>query len=311
MNECLRFAGGKTVFLVMFFLALGGCTPEKAKTLRLAAEQFSNQALIVVNAVEKAMKAELAPAPRTAQEQTDDFVAFLAELDLERLREAGLELGFPELEQAANPNVIDLDPAVLEARDRYLNDLRTRYTTFAGTLQGLEGGSFFAGDAVEGSIQIVYRLTADMAGIARHFSNHPLQLLQQRGSLVADTLDILENKGLSQASKKDRLALIKVRFDEIRTAEQELLRGVVESSLKAAEMGRSLQKMAGAYDELSVDDMQDLLLRVIQIVSDLTGRDMGSLAHRANTVFGEISADPALKPAADEVMKELNKTVNP
>lgn len=311
MKKHLLLPSGKTAFLVMVLLVLAGCTPEKAKSLRLAAEQFSNQALIAVNAVEKTMKAELAPSPRSTQEQTDDFVAFLAGLDLERLREEGFELGFPELEQAANPNVIDLDPAVQEARDRYLNDLRIRYSTFAGSLQGLEEGSFFAGDAVETSIRVVHRLTADMAGIARHFTNHPPQLLQQRGSLVADTLDILENEGLSQSSKRDRLALIKVRFEEILTAEHELLRGVVEPSLTSAEMGRNLQRMAEAYDKLSVDEMQDLLLRAIRIVGDLTGRDMDSLAHRANTVFAEISADPALKTVAEEVMDELDHTVSP
>lgn len=311
MNECLRLAGGKTAVLVMALLVLGGCTPEKAKSLRLAAEQFSNQALIAVNAVEKTMQAELAPSPRSTQEQTDDFVAFLAALDLERLREAGFELGFPALEQAADPDGIDLDPAVQEARDRYLNDLRTRYTTFAGALQGLEEGALFAGEAVEGSIRIVHRLTADMAGMARHFAKHPPRLLQQRSSLVADTLGILENEGLSQASRRDRLALIKVRFDEIRTEEQELLRGVVEPSLKAAELGMSLREMAEAYDRLSVDDLQDRLLRAIRIVGDLTGRDMGYLAHRANTVFAEINADPALETVAGEVVKELNRTVSP
>ncbi len=311
MNDCLRLAGGKTTVLVMAFLALGGCTPEKAKSIRLAAEHFSNQALIAVNAVEKTMMAELAPAPRSTQEQTDDFVAFLAELDLERLREAGIEVGFPELEQAADPNGIDLNPAVQEARDRYLNGLRTRYAAFAGALRGLEEGALFAGEAVEGSIRIVRRLTADMAGMARHFAHHPPRLLQQRSSLVADTLDILENEGLSQSSRKDRLSLIKVRFDEIRTAEQELLRGVVEPSLKAAELGMSLREMAEAYDQLSVDDLQDLLLRAARIVGDLTGRDMGYLTHRANTVFAEIDANPALETVAAEVVRELNRTVSP
>ncbi len=311
MNECLRVAGGKTAFLVMAFLVLGGCTPEKAKSLRLAAEQFSNHALTAVNAVEKSMKAELAPSPRSTREQTDEFVAFLAGLDLERLRETGFELGFPALEQAADPNVIDLDPAVQKARDRYLNDLRTRYTKFAGMLQGLEEGSFFAGDAVKDSIRIVQRLTADMAGIAGHFANHPPRLLQQRGGLVADTLDILENQGLSRASRKDRLAFVKIRFDEIRRAEQELLRAVVEPSVKAAELGRNLQKMAAAYDKLSVDDMQDLLLRAIRIVGDLTGRDTGYLAHRANTVFAGINADPGLETLAEEVMEELDRTLSP
>lgn len=37
MNERMRLAGGKTALLVMVFLVLVGCTPEKAKSLRLDA----------------------------------------------------------------------------------------------------------------------------------------------------------------------------------------------------------------------------------------------------------------------------------
>ncbi len=159
--------------LALVVLILTGCTPEKARFVRLAAEQFNNQALIAVNAVEKALQAEFAPSARSSREETDDFVAFLAGLDLDRLREAGIELGFSNLEQAADPEGIGLDPAVKAARERYLTDLRTRYITFTDTLQGLEEGSFLAAGAVEDSCRLVTRLTADMAGLARHFAAHP------------------------------------------------------------------------------------------------------------------------------------------
>lgn len=311
MTQQLWRAGSKTACLLLILLLLGGCTPEKARTIRLAAEQFSSQALIAVNALEKTMKAELRPSQRSPREQTEDFVAFLAGLDLDRLRKAGIELGFSNLEQAADPELIRLDLAVRKARERYLQDLRTRCTAFAGTLQGLEQGSFFAADAVKGAARIAGRLIADMAGIARHFTAHPPRLLQERGSLVADTLDILENGNLSQSSEQDRLAAIKVRFDAVKSAEQELLRDVLESSLKAVVMGRTVLNLAAEYDTLPVKKMQDLLLQTIRIVGGLSGRELQTLANRADIVFAEISLDPELKNAARQAVRELKHTLIP
>ena len=295
--------------LLLGLLILAGCTPEKAKSIRLAAEQFRNQALIAINAVEKAMMAELAPRPRSDQEQTDQFVDFLANLDLAALREADIELGFPNLEQAANPDDVELNPEVKTSRNRYLNGLRTRFSTFAGMLQGLEEGSFFVADELKRSNKLAIRLTADMAGIAKHFKTNPPRLIQQRGSLVADTLDILEDEQLSRASKKDRLALIKTRFDDLKIEEQKLLSSVLEPSLKAAEFGRKLHKMAAEYDRLSVSDMQDLLLRSISIAGNLTGRDMTFLTREADTVFAKINNDPVLTSVAEQVMSELNQVI--
>ncbi len=302
-------AGVRITALLLGLLILAGCTPEKAKSIRLAAEQFRNQALIALNAVEKAMMAELAPRPRSDKEQTDQFIDFLANLDLAALRDADIELGFPDLEQAANPDDVELNTEVKTSRNRYLNGLRTRFATFAGMLQGLEEGSFFVADELERSNELAIRLTADMAGIAKHFKTNPPRLIQQRGSLVADTLDILEDELLSHASKKDRLALIKTRFDDIKLEEQKLLISVLEPSLKAAELGRKLYKMTSEYDRLSVGDMQNLLLRSISIVGNLTGRDMTFLTREADTVFAKINSDPALASVAEQVMSELNQVI--
>ena len=311
LKALLPTVGCTMAGLTLVVLILTGCTPEKARFVRLAAEQFSNQALIAVNAVEKTMQAEFAPSARSPREQTDDFVAFLAGLDLDRLREAGIELGFSNLEQAADPDVIGLDPAVKAAREQYLTNLRTRYATFAETLQGLEEGSFLSSEAVAGSVKLANRLTSDMAGLARHFASHPPRLLQQRSSLVADTLDILEQKALSRTLKEDRLAFIKVRFDAIRRAEQDLQREVVASSLKSAKMGLNVQTMVEAYTRLSGKAMQDLLLQAIRSVGSLTGRGMPFLAARAEAVFRGIRADPAFKAVAGEVMSELRQTAEP
>ena len=307
----LPTVGCTMAVLALVVLILTGCTPEKARFVRLAAEQFSNQALIAVNAVEKTMQAEIAPSARSSREQTDDFVAFLAGLDLDKLRETGIELRFSNLEQAADPEGIGLDPAVKAARERYLTDLRTRYATFAETLRGLEQGSFLAAEAVEDTCRLATRLTADMAGLARHFAAHPPRLLQQRSSLVADTLDILEQETPSRSVKEDRLAFIKVRFDAIRRAEQDLQREVVASSLKSAKMGLNVQTMVEAYTRLSGKAMQDLLLQAIRSVGSLTGRDMPFLAARADAVFYGISADPAFKAVAGEIMSELRQTAEP
>ena len=307
MIKHLHTIGVGIVFLMTGLLILSSCTPEKTKSIRLAAEQFSNQALIAINAVEKAMKDELAPQSRSAQEQTDQFIDFLANLDLAKLEKVNIELDFSILEQAANPNAFELDSEVKKSRNEYLNSLRTRYATFAGMLQGLEEGSFFAADAVERSNKLANRLTADMASIAKHFSTHPPNLIQQRGSLVADTLDILENDNLSQTSRNERLALIKTRFDEIKVTEQELLQSVLEPSLKATEIGRKLQKMATEYDQLTVSDMQDLLLRSISIVGALTGLDISSLTNEAHKIFTIIETDPVLKSVVEQAMKELNQ----
>jgi hypothetical protein len=75
-------------------------------------------------------------------------------------------------------------------------------------LHGLEERWFFVADKLKRSKELAIRLTADMAGIAKHFKTNPPQLIQQRGRLVADPLDILEDHQLSQTSKKDRLTLI-------------------------------------------------------------------------------------------------------
>ncbi len=116
---------------------------------------------------------------------------------------------------------------------------------------------------------------------------------------------------LSRSVKEERLAFIKVRFDALRRAEQDLQREVVASSLKAAKMGLNVQTMVEAYTRLSTKALQDLLLQAIRSVGSLTGRDMPFLAARADAVFCGISADPVFKAVAGEVMSELRQTAEP
>lgn len=307
MAACLHLLKTRTLYLALILLLLSGCTPEKAKSVRLTAEQFSNQALVAINALDRTMTAELAPPPRSDTEAAQQFIAQLVELDLADIRSEGDDLGFPNLEHAAHPDAFDLDSTVQKARSQYLNNLRERYTRFAGMLEGLEEGSFFVSDALNRANEIAKRLTADMAVIAKHFSSHPPQLIQQRSQLVADTLDILEDSNLSKSAKEDRLALIKTRFDDLKTAEDQLLRDILEPTLKAAEMGSDLQKMIAGYDQLAVADMQNMLLQSIGIIGDLSGRDMSVLTNKANTVFAKISSDPVLQSVADQAMDEINK----
>lgn len=303
-----RMAAG-VVILVFGLFAVTGCTPEKAKAVRLAAEQFSTQSLIAIKAMEETWDAELAPAPRSAQEQATGFVEFLSQLDLKELNEQGEDLTFATLNQAANPDAYDLDEAVKAAREKYLRDLKQRYTTFAGMLDGLERGSFFVADELEKAQGIGQRLTADMASIAKHFTKHPPQLIQQRGDVLVQVLDIKENDKLSAQTKKDRLALIKPRYDQLVLDERKLLKNVLEPSLKAAELGYELDKMVAGYTQLTVADVQDMLLRSVKIVGELTGRDMGDLIDKSEMVFSKISTDPVLESVAGQVMDELNQCI--
>ncbi|MGD8588908.1 MAG: hypothetical protein PVG22_08775 [Chromatiales bacterium] len=288
---------------VLFVSALlaAGCTPEKAKTIRIGAEQFSAQALEAVEVVEAAFDKELAPPPRTPVEIQAEFVESLKGIQAD-------QIDFSVLELAADPYHVELTGKALQAKKAFFDGLRTRYNSFSGMLEGLEYGSFFAGDAVGRANTIAIRLTADMAAIAKHYIDNPPRLIQYRAALTVDARKVVGDDSLAPAEREQKIAVLLDRLNQIKQDEAELQHSVVETCMKASALGLELHKGMNSYNQLTVADLQDLVLLALQTAGEISGRDMSTLVTKSEQIFDYIKNDQALASALQIAMNELQKT---
>jgi len=283
-----------------------GCTPEKAKSLRIATEQFSNQALVAIDKMSNVLKKEVTAPSVDTEKRTENFINALVGLDAEIINSNDFE--FESLPPLADPEGIKLSQKAIEAKQAFLDRLRGNYSEFSVMFARLEAGSFFSGDAVAKADTVVVKLTADMVAIAKHFSDNPPKLLLQRNNLMAQIRKIHADKKLDDSQKRAKYAPILARVDQLIAQELELQKEVVEASIKAAVLGVKVRKMAAEYGTISVESLQNMVLMAIKFQAGFTGNDMGALKGKVDNVFAQIESDEVYKTVVNTALREINTT---
>jgi hypothetical protein len=144
--------------LLLVTITLSGCTPEKAKALRIGAVQFKSESLACIDAINTMRQRELEPPPRTTEEAKNDFIHNILISDSPLIDDE-------EIEFAPNPNAIHIDPEVEKKWTALISDMNSQYNSFAAIYERVEQGSFLAAESVKNAAKYADTLTLQMASL--------------------------------------------------------------------------------------------------------------------------------------------------
>lgn len=288
--------------VVLSGFLLGACTPEKARALKTAAVQFKVEALAAIHALEEMMKKETAPPPRSEAEATEEFVKNILSIPLSD------PLSVEIIDLAGDPFTVAPGPEERQRQD-FIANLHQQYFAFAAIFDDLESGSFLARDAVRASAKYAKDLTVQMAAFAESIGENPPQLLQHRSKLIGEFDVVRKDNNLSADEKRRRLVELKEQWEAVKAAEQELQRSTVEQCVKAAVIGMEVRRLIDTYENVSLDDLNAIIARVLDVAGGLTGKDLGTLKTKSREVFAKIKRDEIWSDVADSVLNKVTTAI--
>lgn len=282
-----------TFFLLLLSIPLSGCTPEKARALRLAAIQFKAESLTAIQAIEQMHQREITPPPLSQAKLRNNAINnFLTTNE---------EINLPEtVNFLIDPDKPQIDLNVQEVWQAFINKMNSQYEALAVIYDEVEGGSLFAADAVQKSSQHARNLTLQMAAFATVIDKHPPILIEDRSIVVAEleTLRLEYQQRQKNGESDENLVLLKNRagefFDtwqQIAIEEQKLRETTVAQCLKAAVLGKNLTQLTEKYNKIALDDINSIIARILDTAAAITGRDYASLKTTAANLFAQIKND--------------------
>lgn len=279
-------------------LSLSGCMA-KARTLHVAVNEFKNESVSAVDAIDTMWRAEIAPPPLTQSAATDAFVDRVLALDGNVTGEI--------LPIVLDPYAIsDTEQKQLEARwNAFLSDLRLQYVTFAAIFDNVERASFTGRSTIEEAQPYIEKLTAQLAYFAKSIEDNPPQLIQHRGALLA-RLNTLQESSIPEAEKRQQIALWRDDWIAMETSEAALRDQTIRQCVKAALIGKTVRDQIAAYGDLTQADLVEAINLGFQLAQSATGNDFAGLRGRVDEITQSIQADPVWSTSVDEVLGQIN-----
>jgi hypothetical protein len=279
-------------------LSLSGCMA-KARTLHVAVDEFKNESVSAVDAIDTMWRAEIAPPPLTQSAATDAFVDRVLALDGNVTGEI--------LPIVLDPYAIsDTEQKQLEARwNVFLSDLRLQYVTFAAIFDNVERASFTGRSTIEEAQPYIEKLTAQLAYFAKSIEDNPPQLIQHRGALLA-RLNTLQESSIPEAEKRQQIALWRDDWIAMETSEAALRDQTIRQCVKAALIGKTVRDQIAAYGDLTQADLVEAINLGFQLAQSATGNDFAGLRGRVDEITQSIQADPVWSTSVDEVLGQIN-----
>lgn len=297
--------------ILLISLALSSCTPEKARALRIGAVQFKAESFACINGIDTMRQRELEPPPQLQAEAQREFVNNILTSDSPIILP-------DEIELARSSNAVTLEPSTEKAWANFVNRMKEQYGAFAAIYDRLEAGSYLAAEAVSKSAEHSENLTVQMAAFAKVLAENPPLLIQSRTDISAKLTRLKQEYQQRLASNADDPSLQLLRqqagehlneWEQVASAEQELLKSTITPCLKAAVLGKELRQLSDRYETIDLDTLSSIIASVLNTAASLTGQDYSSLLLKTTTLIAEIQADEDLKSAVERVLEEVNQGV--
>jgi septal ring factor EnvC (AmiA/AmiB activator) len=234
-----------------------------------------------------------------------------------------------------NANLIDLAidpyraPNVAEW-DQFITDLKLQYEGFASIFDQLEGGTIVGTSAVRKSAEYAKTLTVQMALLSEAIAANPPILTQYRSRVIVrlrqvrqdyQTLQIkIQTKEANGAGIAESLPQLTNRRSElenqtselmgewqrIKQDEQKLLETTVTQCTKAVTIGKSLIETANHYDDLSVNQLNLTIPKILNAAAGLTGRDYSSVRLKSDRILKDLQTDPFWRTLTQQLLDRAN-----
>ena len=306
--KCLR-SSRITFFLLIVSVTLSGCTPEKARSLRIAAVQFKAESTAAIKAIEEMHRRELELPPQVQEKARNDFIDGVLNPEVKINNSTDVEK-LTQLNTSARP---------APEWDTFVADLNNQYGQFEAIYNDLEKGSFLAAKAVKKSAEPAQILTVQMALFANEITENPPQLYRYRTAHVVKLRKLrsqYQQMVANQASEQEIQQLrnqvgdLMDEWQQIKSDEQELLITTVTQCTKAAMLGTDLSQLIERYNKLELNDLNSIIATVLENVSSITGRDYNQLKLQVAAVNNAINQDETLKTFADRLLEQVGGAVN-
>lgn len=305
--------------LIVLSIAIGGCTPQKARALRMASMQFKAESLSCINAIDKMIDREIAPPPRSEEEIRSEFI--------DNILSTTRDLTPKIVDIAIDPDTVNLSPEALEAKNALVNDLRTQYTEFAAIFERLESGSFLAAPAVEKTENLAKKLTVQMANFAKIITAAPPEFLQSKNQVVEKIEDLrneyqtlssptapnevfsgIETSSFATDTRQKEIETeigeLLGQWLQIKAEEQKLSEQVAKECLEAATIGQQVSVLIVDYDRLSINDIESVIFQAFDAASSISGLNFDSLKTKAKQISEFLNNDPFFKDVTVEISKQ-------
>lgn len=288
-----KFFGAATLFSLVL---LSGCTPEKAVAVRAAAVQFRGDSQRAIAAIQKMFDAELAAPSRTDAQRSDEFAVKILSLPADTAVDGDV------VELAADPYTVKLSAQELSARSEFFSRLNEQYQAFAAVFDSLEQGSFLAKDKVAKTKQHAALLTAQIAAFALVAQENPPRFIQRRTALIKQLNKARKDMSSSPEQKRQVMADLLARLDELKAQEAGLLREVMEACAIAATSGQTALVLVESYNKLSPDDIGRMIERGASMGEALSGKSLGALQAQSQKALGFLQQNPEYKKLAETAL---------
>lgn len=298
-----------TFFLLVVSVTLSGCTPEKARSLRIAAVQFKAESTAAIKAIEEMHRRELELPPQVQEKARNDFIDGVLNPEVQINNSIDVEK-LTQLNTSARP---------APEWDTFVADLNNQYSQFEAIYNDLEKGSFLATKAVKKSAEPAQILTVQMALFANEITENPPQLYRYRTAHVvklrklrSQYQQMLANQASDQEIQqlRNQVGDLMDEWQQIKSEEQQLLITTVTQCTKAAMLGTDLSQLIERYDKLDLNDLNSIIATVLENVSSITGRDYNQLKLQVAAVNNAINQDKTLKTFADRLLEQVGGAVN-
>lgn len=293
------------IFATVALILLGGCTPEKARALRIAATQFDIEAQAAIKLVTEMPLKEIEEPALSETQAAERFVANMM------ARRAAPDQN--AIDRAVRGGAPQLSPAALKSVSDLRDDLITPYATFASIFERLEAGSYLAANAVRDARDPGRKLTAQLVVLAKQIEQHPPTLVARRNQFYADVMNLTDPatrpSGMSDEQRRSRLRDLYVERNRIATEEQELKTAIIKQCLKAATLGRQIDGMMAQYDQISLDDLNGIIAASLRAAGSITGKNYAEAQDDVDRFFNGIRADPVWSSVVSQALQSVNKNL--
>jgi hypothetical protein len=280
--------------------SLTGCNEEKARSLQAAATQFRVESLAAIEAIDTLRKRELEPPNRTPAEMRQAFI--------NRLLNSKSEISASLIDLAIDP----FRPPKVEEWEQFISDLKSQYEGFASIFEQLEGGTIVGTDEVRKSAEYAKTLTVQMALLCDAIADHPPVLTQYRSRVIVRLRQVRqEYQTLPQAASRrieleNQTGELMSEWQQIKQEEQKLLETTVTQCTKATAVGKELIELANRYDDLSVQQLNLSIPRILTTASGFTGRDYKSVRSKADRILKDLQTDPFWRTLTQQFLDRAN-----
>ncbi len=299
-------------------MSLGGCNEEKARSLQAVATQFRTESFAAIDAIDTLRKRELEQPSRSPTEIRQSFV--------NRLLNSKSEI---------NANLIDLAidpyraPNVAEW-DQFITELKSQYEGFANIFDQLEGGTLVGTGEVRKSAEYAKTLTVQMALLSEAIAANPPILTQYRSRVIIRLRQVRQDYQILQAKiqtkeangagiteslpqltnrrseLENQTSELMGEWQRIKQDEQKLLETTVTQCTKAVTIGKSLIETANRYDDLSINQLNLTIPKILNAAAGLTGRDYSSVRLKSDRILKDLQTDPFWRTLTQQLLDRAN-----